>query len=150
MRQFKYLLSFITLFLVSFNLIGQATFTKKGNKILIPYMGGFEVEVNGNKAKQETVDGLDFSLLKPEALGTQTVSNSLKVPDNFKLKNSFFGELNKRNSKNTSTLPLDLTPLLDTFLLKYDPTINGFPKDSRLILTSLDFSTDLKLSLIHI
>ncbi len=147
MRQPKFLLSLVLLFLFMTSLIGQATFTKKGNKILIPYMAGFEVEMVGNKAKQDVLAGKDFAQLKPETKGT---SHTLNVPANFSLDKAFFDALGKRNSKNTTALPLDLTPILDTFLLKYDPTVNGFPKRSKLILTSLEFQPDLKKAYGHL
>lgn len=134
------------LFFCSQTLFAQATFDKQGDKITVAYLDKLQLTVSDQgtvwKAAQAIVGSKDVSKLKAE--GTAPV-HSLSL-NGFDISSSFLTGLDSRKAASTTTLPLDLTPILDKFLNKYsatDPKFQ-FPKDSRLILTGLEFKKDLK------
>lgn len=146
------LLTFAVLLLVSQSLRAQATFDKQGDKITVGYLNKLALTVSDGgtvwKAKQESIDSKDVSKLKPE--GTNPV-HSLSL-NGFEISTKFLSDLDSRKPATTNSLPIDLTPMMDKFLNKYNPNDPKFqfPKDSRLILTGLEFKKDLKTAIAQI
>ena len=122
-------------------------FVMTGDKINIPYLKNMDVLVKkiGTKyiAQSTSLNSQNPENIKSDANAPNSVAaldlSAFKVDDNFLA--GLDGHMSKPSR---NRLPIDLTTMFKEFLGKYDATKYPFPKDSRLILTGINFDDNLE------